>query len=125
MRLQDDAMVFIMFLETTKSGIADPIKVKKHFSPNEDGLKLKIASGTTSFLASNVLFGVNAWIFASTTKSSSAFINSMQLCKLYKTVSSSNCLEQGPPLAPQEHLQPLCKNFIAFSINWFSPFFKI
>ena len=51
MRLQDDAMVFIIFLETTKSRIADPIKVKKHFSANEDVLKLKIALG-----AYNVLF---------------------------------------------------------------------
>ena len=56
MRLQDDAMVFIMFLETTKSRIADPIKVKKHFSANEDVLKLKIALGTSASLAYNVLF---------------------------------------------------------------------
>ena len=56
MRSQDDAMVFIMLLETTKCRIADPIKVKEHFSANEEGLKLKIASGTSTSLASNVLF---------------------------------------------------------------------
>ena len=60
---------------------------------------------------------VNAWILASTTSQAR---RSMQLCKLHKTVSSSNCLEQAPPLAPLEHPQPLGKNFSAFSINWFS-----
>ena len=73
MHSQDDAMAFTSFLDTTKSGIADPIKVKKHFSANEDGLLLLLPPMPS--------LGVNAWILGSTTKSSSAFFNSMQLCK--------------------------------------------
>ena len=57
---------------------------------------------------------VNAWTLASTTSQAR---RSMQLRKFNKSVSTSNCLEQGPPLAPREHPQPLCKNFSAFFMN--------
>ena len=82
----------------------------------------KLLLGLLFLLVPMVSLRVKAWMFAKTTKSSSAVVNSRQLFKLNNTVSSCNSLEQGPPLAPWEQPQPSRRNFLVFSTRsfWFS-----
>ena len=50
-----DTVSLVMFLETTKSGITDTIKVNKHFFADEDGLKLVGTPGTSASFNSNAV----------------------------------------------------------------------
>ena len=79
----------------------------------------KLLLGLLFLLVPMVLLRIKAWMFAKTTKSSSAVVNSRQLFKLNNTVSSCNSLEQGPPLAPWEQPQPSRRNFLFFSTGPF------